>query len=428
MAISTVAITQGAGTNITVDTSSGGDMQVIKLAESVLGSNNLVPASSVTGLLVNIGGCAAASIPVTNQAGQNLNVAVVGTATIAGAVTISNAPSVAQSGTWNIGTVATITNPVTVTGAVTVSGTAAVTQSGTWNIGTVTTITNPVTVTGTVAISGTVPISGTVTDSQGTPAATANAWPVKVTDGTNVLAMQNISSVYALPVTVLAQTGGGFSQKDGTAFTAGTTPSEVLGGVYNDAIASPGAGQTAAARITVYRSLHVNLRDYNGNALGTSTNPLQIASASASLPVTIAQPVGQGNGNNGLANGNTPWFVWNMPSSQTIGIANPTAWKSGISIAAVSAGNAIHTPVSGKAFCMEGLIVCIQGSSTYTVTIYDNTNSAANIVFQSGLGQGTFVVTPSRPLPSGGINNVLKADITGSGTVACLITAFGYDA
>ena len=41
MALSTIAITQGAGTPMTVDTSAGGDMQVVKLAESVLGSNAL---------------------------------------------------------------------------------------------------------------------------------------------------------------------------------------------------------------------------------------------------------------------------------------------------------------------------------------------------------------------------------------------------
>jgi hypothetical protein len=430
MAISTVAITQGSGTNITVDTSSGGDMQVIKIAESVLGSNNLVPASASTGLLVNIGTCTATSIPITNVTAQNLNVAVVGTATVAGAVTISNAPSVNQAGTWNIGTVATITNAVTVTGTVAISGTPSVVQSGTWNVGTVATITNPVTVAGSVSITGTSTITGTVTDNQGTPAATSNAWPIKVTDGTNVLAMQNVSSVYALPVKVLAQVGGGFSQADGSAFAAGTTPTDVFGGVYNDSIASPGSGQTAAARITGFRALHINLRRNDGTELGTSTNPLQIASAAGSIPVYFTSVLNQGNGNDGLANGPYPWLTWNSPSMTTQNIGyNPgaaSAWKSGISISAITTGNAIHTPASGKGYCIEGLVICIQGSGTYTVTIYDNTNAAANVVFQA-LGQGTYVVTPSRPIPSSGINNVLKADITGTGTVTCLITAWGYD-
>ena len=75
--------------------------------------------------------------------------------------------------------------------------THAVTQSGTWNVGTVTSITNPVPVTGTFwqatqpvsgtvtanAGSGTFTISGTV--SQGAPSSTANRWPVQLTDGTN---------------------------------------------------------------------------------------------------------------------------------------------------------------------------------------------------------------------------------------------------
>lgn len=36
---------------------------------------------------------------------------------------------------------------------------------------------------------GTQPVSGTVTANQGTPAATANAWPAKITDGTDTAAV-----------------------------------------------------------------------------------------------------------------------------------------------------------------------------------------------------------------------------------------------
>jgi hypothetical protein len=56
---------------------------------------------------------------------DNLKVAVENTVTVSGTVAAT------QSGTWNIGTVTTITNPVTVT------GTVAATQSGTWFVQTI---------------------------------------------------------------------------------------------------------------------------------------------------------------------------------------------------------------------------------------------------------------------------------------------------
>ena len=101
MALSTIAITQGVGTAMTVDTSAGGDMQVFKLAESTLGSTALIPASASTGLLVNLGTVSAASVPVTNVGGQNLNVAVVGSVTVTGAVAISGAGSEKNSRSCN---------------------------------------------------------------------------------------------------------------------------------------------------------------------------------------------------------------------------------------------------------------------------------------------------------------------------------------
>src|SRR5580700_6091571 len=119
MALTTINITQGSGTPIEVDSSASGNMQVVKLACSTLGSTALVPADPVTGMLVNLGTCSA-SIPVTNVSAQNLNVAVVGTVTVTGTVAVSGTVAATQSGTWNVGTVATITNTVTVTGTVAV--------------------------------------------------------------------------------------------------------------------------------------------------------------------------------------------------------------------------------------------------------------------------------------------------------------------
>lgn len=359
MSLSTISITQGTGTAITVDTSAGGDMQVIKLAESALGSNSLVPASASTGLLVNIGTVSVGGgVPVTNAGGGNLNVAVVGTATISGSVSVTGTPSVAQSGTWNIGTVATITNPVTVTGMVSLSGTS--------------------------------PVSGTVTSNQGTAAAAAGAWPVKLTDTTNTITLQSVSGTWCLPVKVLAVSGGGYSQQDKTPFTEGTTPVEVIGGVYNDAFAgSPSAGQNSVVRITAQRAFHVNLRTAAGTEIGTAASPVA---------------------------------VQNQPSGLATG---QTAWKSHVAYTASQTGQTIHAPASGKTVYVEGIV--IQSSGAGAITVFDNTNSSTTILAAATLSStGALVITPARPIPLSAVNNVLEYT-TGSGAAGD-ITCWGYEA
>lgn len=84
------------------------------------------------------------------------------------------------AGSAVIGHVIVDSGAITVSGSVTVSGTVAI--SG----GTIDTITNPVAVTGTFW-QATQPVSGTVTSDQGLPNTLANAWPVEITDGTNIL-------------------------------------------------------------------------------------------------------------------------------------------------------------------------------------------------------------------------------------------------
>ena len=399
MALSTIAITQGVGTAMTVDTSAGGDMQVFKLAESTLGSTALIPASASTGLLVNLGTVSAASVPVTNVGGQNLNVAVVGSVTVTGAVAISGAPAVAQSGGWNIGTVATITNPVTVTG--------------------------------TVALSGTPTVQGTVTGNQGAAAVVGNAWVVKITDGTNSAPLQNVGGTYSLPVKVMAQVGGGFSQQDKTAFTEGTTYVEVVGGVYNDSFGgSPAAGQASTVRITAQRAWHCNLRRLDGTEIGTSTTPLVVGPAGTALAGNVAQVGGAAVvsaaagvqqvgivGATGTAfSAAAPLAVQNGPS---LGF-----WKNAVAFTASQTSQVLRTPTGGKTSYVEGIVVTVTAAGR--LQIYDNTNAAGNMIYQGTPPIGAVIaIHPARPIPLAAINNVLRYD-TGTGATGD-ISLWGYE-
>jgi len=130
-----------------------------------------------------------------------------------------------QSGTWDIGTVTTLTgitndvniadggNTITVDGTVAISGTVAVTQSGTWNIATVTTLTgitndvniadggNSITVdAANLDIRDLTHVSDTVGIGDGTTLAdvlngTIDALQVAITDGTDQLAINSNGSI-----------------------------------------------------------------------------------------------------------------------------------------------------------------------------------------------------------------------------------------
>lgn len=401
MSISTIQITQGAGTAITVDTSATGDMQVIKLAESVLGSTNLIPSTVAAGLLVNVSAVAGTVAVVNNGA----NKIVVDASQVAVPITDNSASLTVDAPAatplavrLSTGAAFIDTIPVSLAGTSAVSGTVsigntpAVTQSGTWNIGTVATITNPVTVTGTVAISGTTPVSGTVTGNQGTAAAVGAAWPIKITDATNTSSLQNIGGIFCVPVKVLGQTGGGYSQQDKTAFTEATTFVEVVGGVYNDAFAgSPAAGQNSTVRITAFRAFHSNLRNNSGGELGIPSAPLQ---------------------------------TQNAPSGGTGG-AVQAPWKSHVAYTASQTAQAIRTPTAGKISFIEGFIITPNGAGV--VTIYDSTDSATTRLYKGTTPiSGPLVFMPARPIPLAAVNDIL-AYTTGAGATGDIV-AWGYEA
>jgi hypothetical protein len=399
MSIAALQITQGSGTNIVVDSTATGNVQVIKLADSTLGSTSMVPASASTGLLVSVS-AVSGNVTVVNPGGgaklavdgSGVTQPVSGTVTVTAANTAPVAVRLSSGAAWVDTIPVSIAGTVTVSGAVTISGTPAVSQSGTWNIGTVATITNPVTVTGTVALSGTSPVSGTVTSNQGTAAATANAWPTKITDGTNVITLANVAGTYTVPVKVLSTIGGGVSLQDKTAFTEGTTYVDVCGGVYNDAFAgSPSAGQASTVRITAFRAFHTNLRDNSGNEVGVNTKPLEVHPA---------------------------------PSGATGG-ATRTPWKSHVAFTASLTGQVIRTPTAGKISFIEGFTVQFTGSGA--LTIYDQTDSASTRI-NKGTGAATTLITvcPATPIPTSAVNNVIYFT-TGVGAVGD-ITMWGYEA
>jgi hypothetical protein len=415
-----LAYTPGIGAQIRTSQggASGAHMQVIKIATGVEGDENYLPATAANGLTVDVTRVQGAVV-VNNPTAANLKVDASGVAVPitdnAASLTV-DAPAgtpVAvrlSTGAAFIDTIpVSIAAAVAVTGTVSITGTPAVAQSGVWNIGAVTSITNTVTVAGTVAISGTVPVSGTLTANQGTAAAVGNAWVMKITDGANAAALTNVAGSYALKVDIVKQTGGGYSQQERTAFTDGTTPTEVIGGVFNDAITAAGAGQAAAARITPNRALHFNIRKQDGTELGIAATPLRTDPTGVTT-----QPV---SGTVTANQGGAPWQV--QPAPSTVGV-----WRIHFAYTASLADQAIHTPAGGKTVYLEGLIITPTAAGAL-LKIYDQTNADANMLYAGQPPLGTFVITPARPLALSAANNILRW-ATGAAATGDVV-AWGYE-
>jgi hypothetical protein len=223
--------TPGSGAEIKTDQggTTSAHMQVVKLAQSTLGSETLIPADS-SGLLVNVSG-------------------------IVGTVPVSATASAPVSVRLSNGSASVDTLPVTVGNSVTVSGSVSVSNSPT--------------------------VSGTVTANQGTAASLSSAWPVKITDGTNSVNLSTVGSAIALDVNVVSPELG--TQVDKSNFVEGTGITQVIAAVLNDSpVGAPSQNQAAALRINSARGLHINLRDSSGNELGTTSNPLVVLNSAPS--------------------------------------------------------------------------------------------------------------------------------------------------
>jgi hypothetical protein len=155
--------------------------------------------------------------------------------------------------------------------------------------------TDSVTVTGTVSV-------GTPTVDQGAPNSLANAWPVEVTDGANVLGTaahpiridptgtttQPISAVsLPLPANAAQETGGNLdaikadTDSIATHQTDGTQKSIVRGGAKGATVA---ADVTSTSEGADHQALDVQI--YHG---GSAINPTQIRALTASDVVTAQQ-------------------------------------------------------------------------------------------------------------------------------------------
>lgn len=106
----------------------------------------------------------------------------------------------------------------------------------------------------------------------------------------------------------------GSSLTDGSTFTAGSTTITGIAGAYDDGLSAVSSGNAAAARITAYRAIHINLRNNSGTEIGTAGTPIQVSLANTAANSTavkidgsaVTQPV---SGTVTANQGGSPWQV-----------------------------------------------------------------------------------------------------------------------
>lgn len=289
------------------------------------------------------------------------------------------------------------------------------------------------------------PVSGTVTANQGTAAAAASGWPVKLTDGTNTAGLSTVGSDHAVKVDVIQSVGGGSDIADNSAFTEGTTEIGVIGGEYNDSPSGPTSGQVAAVRITSKRALHVNVRKNDGTELGIAATPLRTDPTG-----TTTQPVSQAAANwtvdlnkvGGDAVAKVGTGIQKVAVTDSTGAAinaasplvtthkgqGETRVTKSVALSASQTAAALWTPASGKKFYIRKIVLVV--TTAGPLTIFDGTNAAANMVADSGGAvnwpTGVFSLDYNEPWASSTADNVLKYT-SGSGLVGVL-TVHGYEA
>lgn len=143
-------------------------------------------------------------------------------------------------------------------------------------------------VSGTVAVSnfpGTQPISGTVTANQGTANTIANAWPTKITDGTNTAAVTAASAVKVDGSAVTQPISGTVTANQGGSWTATVTQSSGANlhvDVDNFPATQPVSGTVNVGNFPAVQTVNVN----NFPATQTIAGTVAVSNFPATQPIS----------------------------------------------------------------------------------------------------------------------------------------------
>jgi hypothetical protein len=301
-------------------------------------------------------------------------------------ITSSNPLYVAGTVTVQQGTAANLNATVVGTGTFAVQAA----QSGTWNIGSVTSISDTVTVTGTVALSGTSAFN--LTQVLGSAVSLTNYVPVGLSDGTNLLGTSShpvytqFASAQAVTLTSTTITGT-------VAVTQSTSPWIVAGG---GTAGSPGTavltvqgisgGQTIPVTATIAASQTIAVTNTGTFAVQAactqSTSPWVVSGTVAVSNFPATQPV-----SGTVSVSNQPAFAFTGYGSPPVNaldvyVVNPSSGSvtvSGNVTVVQSSGSALHVDVDN----FPATVAVTQSTSPWVVSLASTTITGTVAVTQS---------------------------------------------
>lgn len=322
----------------------------------------------------------------------------------------------------------------------------AVTQSGTWTTGRTWTLAS-----GTDSIAAVQ--SGTWTVQQGgTPTAVANAWPFKLTDGTNTTAVKAASTaaVATDPAAVVSLSPNGNQSTAANqtseitalqlidnpigsvaAGTAGSS-SYLTGGVFNTSLPTLTNGQQAAnqldssgrfivAPLTNTSVVKAQLQDNSGSAITLGQNtmansvPVVIASDQSTLPVN-AIPT---DGTNATYSAIVTGLVTATTSTDIFTISGSATKTVRILQVGISATSAADTKVN--MLLVKRSAANTGGTSTTpTLVPHDSANAAATVTVRA------YTANPSALGAAVGTIRTLKFDAIGTSTVLPMVEVLEF--
>lgn len=200
------------------------------------------------------------------------------------------------------------------------------------------------------------------------------------TNGSNIVTA--VSTANPLPITGTISVG---STTDESAFTAGTSTTGPIAGVFNDAVATLTSGQQGTIRSTTNRGLHINIRNAAGTEIATSSNPLRIdPTGSTTQPVsgTVTANAGTNLNTSALAlesGGNLASIKTDVDNLNLSQGSTTSGQKGNLILGAVTTSAPTYTTAQSSPFSLD-----TSGNLRTTTVLGAGTNVIGHVITDSG--------------------------------------------
>lgn len=293
-------------------------------------------------------------------------------------------------------------------GSITVDGTVAATQSGTWSTRTQDGAGNALASStsapagteqalivrnipsGTQTVSGTITASGTVTANQGTPASTANRWPVQLSDGTDLALVSTGGALLVDGSATTQPVSGTVTVTQGTASNLNATVTGTVAatqsGTWNinnvsGTVSLPTGAATAANQTTVGNQT-TKINDGTDTALVTAAGALVVDGSGSTQPVSGTV----------TANAGTGTFTTNVAQvgGNTVTTGSGAAGTGTQRVILATDQPVIPVSDNGGSITVDGTVAATQ-SGGWTVTANAGTNLNTSALFLDATFTGRFM-------------------------------------